>query len=33
VPDPGLLEFAKERKLPKSDVVMLASIRFWCDPP
>ncbi len=33
VPDPSLLEFAKERKLPRSDVVMLASIRFRGDPP
>lgn len=33
VPDPSLLEFATERKLPRSDVVMLASIRFRGDPP
>ena len=33
VPDPSLLEFAAERKLSKSDVVMLASIRFRGDPP
>ena len=33
VPDPSLLEFAKERKLPRSDVAMLASIRFRGDPP
>ncbi len=33
VPDPSLLDFAKERKLPRSDVAMLASIRFRGDPP
>ncbi len=33
VPDPSLLEFAKERRLPRSDVEMLASIRFRGDPP
>lgn len=33
VPDTSLLEFAKERKLPRSDVAMLASIRFRGDPP
>lgn len=33
VPDPSLLEFAKERKLARSDVAMLASIRFRGDPP
>ena len=33
VPDPSLLDFAKERKLPRSDVEMLASIRFRGDPP
>lgn len=33
VPDPSLLEFARERKLPRSDVAMLASIRFRGDPP
>lgn len=33
VPDPSLLDFAKERKLAKSDVTMLASIRFRGDPP
>lgn len=33
VPDPSLLEFAKERKLAKADVTMLASIRFRGDPP
>ena len=33
VPDASLLEFAKERGLPRSDVEMLASIRFRGDPP
>ena len=33
VPDSSLLEFAKERRLPRSDVEMLASIRFRGDPP
>lgn len=33
VPDPCLLAFAKERRLPRSDVEMLASIRFRGDPP
>ncbi|MGH8930019.1 MAG: helix-turn-helix domain-containing protein [Egibacteraceae bacterium] len=33
VPDPSLLEFARERELPQSDVKMLASIRFRGDPP
>jgi transcriptional regulator with XRE-family HTH domain len=33
VPDPSLLEFAKERKLARSDIAMLASIRFRGDPP
>ena len=33
VPDPSLLEFAKERRLPRSDVEMLASNRFRGDPP
>jgi transcriptional regulator with XRE-family HTH domain len=33
VPDPSLLEFARERGLPRSDVEMLASIRFRGDPP
>jgi transcriptional regulator with XRE-family HTH domain len=33
VPDPSLLEFAKERKLPASDIAMLASIRFRGEPP
>ncbi len=33
VPDPSLLEFARERRLPRSDVEMLASIRFRGDPP
>ena len=33
MPDPSLLEFAKERRLPRSDVEMLASIRFRGDPP
>jgi len=33
VPDPSLLDFAKERKLAKSDVTMLASIRFRGEPP
>jgi transcriptional regulator with XRE-family HTH domain len=32
-PDPSLLEFARERKLPSSDVEMLAGIRFRGDPP
>jgi transcriptional regulator with XRE-family HTH domain len=32
-PDPSLLEFAKERNLPPSDVEMLAAIRFRGDPP
>jgi transcriptional regulator with XRE-family HTH domain len=31
--DSSLLEFAKERRLPRSDVEMLASIRFRGDPP
>jgi len=33
VPDPSLLEFARERRLSRSDVEMLASIRFRGDPP
>jgi transcriptional regulator with XRE-family HTH domain len=33
VPDSSLLEFAKERRLPRPDVEMLASIRFRGDPP
>lgn len=33
VPDPSLLEFARERRLPRPDVEMLASIRFRGDPP
>jgi transcriptional regulator with XRE-family HTH domain len=33
VRDSSLLEFAKERRLPRSDVEMLASIRFRGDPP
>ena len=33
VPDPRLLAFARERRLPRSDVEMLASIRFRGDPP
>lgn len=33
LPDPSLVEFAKERRLPKSDVTMLASIRFRGEPP
>ena len=33
MPDPSLLEFANERKVPRSDVAMLASIRFRGDPP
>lgn len=32
-PDPSLLEFAEARKLPPSDVQMLAGIRFRGDPP
>jgi transcriptional regulator with XRE-family HTH domain len=32
-PDPSLLQFAKERGLPPSDVEMLAAIRFRGDPP
>jgi transcriptional regulator with XRE-family HTH domain len=32
-PDPSLLEFAKERNLPPSDVDMLAGVRFRGDPP
>ena len=32
-PDPSLLEFARRRKLPGSDVEMLAGIRFRGDPP
>ncbi|MGA2836417.1 MAG: helix-turn-helix transcriptional regulator [Acidimicrobiales bacterium] len=32
-PDPSLLEFAKERNLPPSDVEMLAGVRFRGDPP
>lgn len=32
-PDASLLEFAKERNLPASDVEMLAGIRFRGDPP
>jgi transcriptional regulator with XRE-family HTH domain len=32
-PDPSLLQFAKDRKLPSSDVEMLAGIRFRGDPP
>jgi transcriptional regulator with XRE-family HTH domain len=32
-PDPSLLEFAKERGLPSTDVEMLAAIRFRGDPP
>jgi transcriptional regulator with XRE-family HTH domain len=32
-PDPSLLEFAKERNLPSSDVEMLIGIRFRGDPP
>jgi hypothetical protein len=31
--DPSLLQFAKERNLPPSDVEMLAGIRFRGDPP
>lgn len=33
VPDPSLLDFARERKLTSSDVEMLAGIRFRGDPP
>jgi transcriptional regulator with XRE-family HTH domain len=33
VTEPSLLEFAKDRKLAKADVAMLASIRFRGDPP
>jgi transcriptional regulator with XRE-family HTH domain len=32
-PDQSLLEFAKERNLPPSDVEMLAGVRFRGDPP
>jgi transcriptional regulator with XRE-family HTH domain len=32
-PDPSLLEFARERNLPASDVEMLVGIRFRGDPP
>jgi transcriptional regulator with XRE-family HTH domain len=32
-PDPSLLDFARERSLPPSDVEMLACIRFRGDPP
>jgi transcriptional regulator with XRE-family HTH domain len=32
-PDPSLLEFARGRNLPSSDVEMLAGIRFRGDPP
>jgi transcriptional regulator with XRE-family HTH domain len=32
-PDPSLLEFARVRNLPSSDVEMLAGIRFRGDPP
>lgn len=32
-PDPSLLEFASRRKLGRSDIRMLASIRFRGDPP
>jgi transcriptional regulator with XRE-family HTH domain len=32
-PDPSLLDFATARKLPGSDVEMLAGIRFRGDPP
>jgi transcriptional regulator with XRE-family HTH domain len=32
-PDQSLLEFAEDRKLPSSDVEMLAGIRFRGDPP
>lgn len=32
-PEPSLLEFARRRKLGRSDVRMLASIRFRGDPP
>jgi transcriptional regulator with XRE-family HTH domain len=32
-PDRSLLDFAEERKLPSSDVEMLAGIRFRGDPP
>lgn len=32
-PDPSLLEFARDRKLPGSDVEMLSGIRFRGDPP
>jgi transcriptional regulator with XRE-family HTH domain len=32
-PDASLLEFAEQRKLPSSDVEMLAGIRFRGEPP
>jgi transcriptional regulator with XRE-family HTH domain len=32
-PDESLLDFARERNLPASDVEMLAGIRFRGDPP
>jgi transcriptional regulator with XRE-family HTH domain len=32
-PDPSLIEFAKARNLPPSDVQMLTGIRFRGDPP
>ncbi len=31
--EPSLLEFARSRRLPKSDIRMLASIRFRGEPP
>lgn len=33
VPHESLLAFARERKLPRADIKMLASIRFRGDPP